>query len=86
MILRISERAVRSIERRALAKLRRHPELRALWAELRAREPAGEPELAEELNRELTASETAALLGLARNSKERQALEKLLAWLGSNKS
>jgi hypothetical protein len=82
MFLKISERAVRSIERRALQKLRADPRLRALWAELRAREPAEEPELTDELNSGLTPSETAALLGLARTAEEQQVLEKLLAWLG----
>lgn len=33
LFLRISERAVRDIERRAMEKLRRHPALRALWRE-----------------------------------------------------
>jgi len=86
MILKISERAVRSIERRALAKLRANPRLRALWAELHGRDTAAEPELAEELKSELTGSEAAALLGLARTSRERQVLEKLLVWLGSDQS
>jgi len=86
MILKISERAVRTIERRALGKLRADPRLRELWAELQARDTAEEPGLAEELNNELTTSETAALLGLAHTAKERQVLEKLLAWLGSDRS
>jgi len=85
LILKISERAVRSIERRALGKLRADPRLRALWAELHAREPE-EPELAEELNNELTVSETAALLSMARTAEERQVIEKVLAWLGGHKS
>jgi Sigma-70, region 4 len=81
MFLRISERAVRAIERRALAKMRADPRLRALWAELRARATAQEPELAEDLKTELTASEAAALLGLTHTAEERRVVEKMLAWL-----
>ena len=35
MILRISERAVRQIEKRAIEKLRRHPVLQGLWREMK---------------------------------------------------
>ncbi len=83
IFLQISERAVRSIERRALGKLRADPRLRELWREWMARSTGEEPELAEGLNAELAPSEIAALLGLARTDQERRVLEKLLAWLGS---
>ncbi len=83
LFLQISERAVRSIEKRALGKLRADPRLRELWREWMTRSTAEEPELAEGQNAALAASEIAALLGLARTAEERRTLEKLLAWLGS---
>ena len=83
LILKISERAVRAIERRALEKLRRHPKLRALWAELSDQDRVDEPNLAEKLDAELTPPEIAALFGLVRTAEEQQALENLLAWLVS---
>ena len=80
-LLRISERAVRNIERQAIEKLRRHPDLRAIWQEWVKRGikegvvPAG----SWELNR----SEIAALYGLAQTPAERALMRRLLVWIGS---
>ncbi len=71
-ILHMSERAVRNIERRALAKLFRHPRLRQIWREYLAGELA-------ETNAALSPEERTAIWGLARTAQERQALGKLLA-------
>ena len=84
LLLNISERAVRAIEKRALRKLRRHPALRDLWREY-------EPCLSEvspgvdEGARGLTPEEIEALLGLAKTPIERQALRRVLGlvlWKG----
>ena len=83
MILRISERAVRSIEQRALAKLRRHPALRELWAELAAEGLSALPKVEESQGTDLTPAEIAALAALARTEEELLALNKLLVWIGS---
>jgi hypothetical protein len=71
LILGLSERAVRAIEKRALRKLARHPELAQLW-----REYAGD-ELSEG-DGWLSDTEKQALLGLARNPAELNALRKVL--------
>jgi hypothetical protein len=81
MILQISERAVRNIEHRALAKLRRHPDLRELWSELAGRTGAEQPGVLENRETKLTPAEVAALFGLAKTTEEAQALTKLLAWI-----
>ena len=60
VVLRISERAVRVIERRALAKLRRHPLLRQLWAELTTGKASEQPDVEESRGAELTSEEVAA--------------------------
>jgi hypothetical protein len=75
-ILRISERAVRAIEKRALRKLRRHPLLREVWAEFAA------PPIEEDAI-DLEPEEVGALFGLVRNSYERRVLLKVLflAWM-----
>ncbi|MCL4181175.1 MAG: hypothetical protein KJ072_25950 [Verrucomicrobia bacterium] len=83
MILRISERAVRNIERRALEKLRRHPMLGELWAELSLGGTAQESRVQQGPGAELTPTEIAALVALARNEEELLALNKLLSWIGS---
>jgi hypothetical protein len=70
--MKISERAVRRLERSAIQKLRRHPELRQLWQKLLAGELLVENELA------LSKEEIAALFGLARTEKERSLLRKIL--------
>jgi hypothetical protein len=71
-VLRISERGVREIEKRAIAKLRRHPLLRRIWAEFSAHHP----DLDESLF--LTRTEANALLSLARTPFEIQAIKALL--------
>lgn len=81
MILRISERAVRNIEHRALAKLRHHPDLRELWSEIAGRTGAEQPGVLESREAELTPAEVVALFGLAKTDEEAQALAKLLAWI-----
>jgi hypothetical protein len=79
MILRISERAVRAIERRALEKLRRSPLLRDVWAEHIGGHRLTEPELEEQRDSALSPEEVAALFGLVRTEEERRALAKVLA-------
>lgn len=73
LLVGLSERAVRDIEKRALRKLRQHPALRALWRE-KVRESA-----ASKVNLELNDAEVAAVYGLARTWAERQAVDKLMA-------
>jgi hypothetical protein len=72
LAMKISTRAVRRLERSAIEKLRRHPELRQLWQKYLAGELVEENELA--LNRE----EVVALLGLARTQEERSLMRKIL--------
>jgi hypothetical protein len=80
-LLRISERAVRNIERRAIEKLRRHPELRAIWQEwVKGGIKEG---VAPAANWELNRSEIAALYGLAHTPAERSLLRRLLDWVGA---
>ena len=79
-IMRISERAVREIEHRAIDKLRRHPDLKNFWREWQT------GEVAETISRTasdyaLSRSEIAAVYALALTPLERQALKKLLAGL-----
>jgi Sigma-70, region 4 len=80
VLLRISERAVRTIERRAIEKLRRHPALRQLWREW----TTGEIEEASEPRPvwELTRAELAAVCGLARTPAERELLRRLFIYAG----
>jgi DNA-binding CsgD family transcriptional regulator len=77
-ILRISERAVREIERRAFDKLRRHPALQNLWSEWQTGEIK---ETSLRLSRQwaLSRVEIAAVYALAETPAERQVLRKLLA-------
>ena len=80
-LLRISERAVRNIERQAIEKLRRHPDLRAIWQEWVKR---GIKEgVVPAANWELNRSEIAALYGLAQTPAERTLLQRLLVWIGA---
>jgi len=72
VMLKITERAVRAIERRALRKLAQHPQLREIWHNYLT------GELSEQACR-LSASEIRALLGLARSGAERETLLKVLA-------
>lgn len=77
-ILRISERAVREIERRALDKLRRHPALKQLFREWQTGE-IKEGALRAAPQWRLSRAEIAAVSALAETPIERQALRKLLA-------
>ena len=83
MIMKISERAVRTIERRAINKLRRHPALREFWAEFATGRRMEKLGLDEAEGIELTPAEIAALFGLARTEEEMQALRRLLVWAGA---
>jgi hypothetical protein len=77
-ILRISERAVREIEHRAIEKLRKHPALRAFWRQWLS----GEIDESNPPERELTPAEIRALFALARSTFEGCALMKLLSLVG----
>lgn len=71
-LLQMSERAVRNIEKRALAKLRQHPALREYWSEHTG--------LAVEQSEEgLTTKEMVALLGLAKSPFEPALLRRLFS-------
>jgi hypothetical protein len=72
LLLGLSERAVRAIEKRALRKLAQHPRLQEIWRQFRA------GELTEQEHR-LSALEIQALWGLTRSPAERAALRKALA-------
>lgn len=77
-IMKISERAVRAIERRAFDKLRRNPALRDFWREYAT------GEVKESVPRstgpcQLSQSEIAAVYALARTPVEQRALRKILA-------
>ena len=76
MVLGLSERAVRDIERRALAKLRHHPSLRKLCRELGIIEEAYPGNLSLE--------EIHALFGLTRTPEEQRALAHVLLLIASN--
>jgi DNA-binding CsgD family transcriptional regulator len=81
-LLRISQRTVREIEHRALAKLRSHPALKHFWREWQTcqiREMALRASRQWTLNR----AEVAAVYGLARTPFERRAVRKLLALIGT---
>jgi hypothetical protein len=71
VFLRISERAVRAIERRAIRKLAQHPELQALWRQYLA------GELSEDRHN-LSEAEIEALLGLARSQAELETILRVL--------
>ena len=76
MLLHLSERAVRTIERRAMTKLRRHPVLKAIWREY------SESQSWREDPAPLTPQEVEALLGLATTWIERHLLWKVLDLIG----
>ncbi len=82
LILRISERSVRAIEKRAFDKLRRHPALRDFWREHESGEVT-EATFQEASAWELSSAEIIAVYALAQIPAERQALTKLLALSGS---
>ena len=71
LLLGVSERAVRAIEKRALQKLARHPDLREVWRQFLI------GELTEQTHR-LSATEINALVGMTRSPAERAALRKAL--------
>ena len=76
--MRLSQRTVREIERRALAKLRSHPALRDFWREWTTgdiKETASRVSKQWALNR----AEVTALFALATTPAERRASQKLLA-------
>jgi len=77
-ILRMPERAVREIERRAFDKLRRHPALKNLWREWQTGQ-IKETALGAAKQWALNRAEVAAVYAMARTTLERQALRKLLA-------
>jgi hypothetical protein len=74
MLMDLSERAVRSIERRAIRKLSRHPLVKAIWREYS--ESTTWPE------EPLTPQEVEALLSLATTWSERRVLWKVLSLIG----
>ena len=82
LILGLSERAVRNIEKRALAKLRSHPEVKALLDEYAVRSAGIKEDQMyttwEPGFRDWSWTETVALLGLARSAEEREVLRLLL--------
>jgi hypothetical protein len=69
-LLNMSERGVRNVEKRAIAKLRRHPALRSLWGQIKGE--TFESAFA------WTAEEVAALFALADGPSEAHALKRLL--------
>jgi DNA-binding XRE family transcriptional regulator len=71
MLLNLSERSVREIEKRAFRKLRAHPMLRELWQQFLAGE-------LEESTSSLSLHEIAALFQLAHTSEESHVLRKVL--------
>ena len=73
VILRVSERAVRNIERRAIKKLLAHPELRQAWQDYLSGQ-------LDEGGLSLTPEEVEALLSLVRTPEEKLVIQKLL-WL-----
>jgi hypothetical protein len=77
LILRISERAVRTIERRAVEKLRRNPALRELWREWTQGEI--EEEFVPTSDWNLVPAEIAAVYGLAQTTAERKVIQKVMA-------
>ena len=72
MVLKMSERGVREVERRAFKKLRNHPLLREIWRQYLA------GDLEEQAMEPLTRAEIEALFALARTPAERAAIGKVL--------
>jgi hypothetical protein len=78
VILRISERAVRQIEKTAIQKLRRNPLLKSIWrewmtGEMKEATSRGSSQWA------LSRAEIAAVYALAQTPAERQTVKKLIA-------
>jgi hypothetical protein len=71
ILLNISERGVRAIERRALQKLRNHPLLRQVWRDY----VAGE---LKENQEALAPNEIQALLNLTRTREERRLIQRIV--------
>ena len=71
LLLNMSERGVREVERRAFQKLRQHPLLRQAWRQYQARE-------LDEQQLELTPEEIEALFSLARRPEEQRLVRKVL--------
>jgi hypothetical protein len=82
LIMKISERAVRNIERRAIAKLYRNPILRKLWREWSRGEI--EEGSAPRSDWNLTPAEVASIYDLAQTSAERRVIRKVMALIGSS--
>lgn len=76
VIMKISERAVRQIERRAIAKLRNHPALRQFWREWQGREIDEGAQRSTDCR--LSRAEAEAIAALARTPYERSVVRKLL--------
>ena len=77
-IMRVSERTVREIERRAFTKLRNHPALQQFWREWQSGE-VKEAVVPTSTGWDLSQSEIEALLALARTPIEKHAIRKLIA-------
>ena len=78
-IMRLSERGVRAVEKRAIAKLKRHPLLNAIWSEYN--ESRALTGLRAKLQSwQLSLEDERALLGLARSPLELQVLRRVLAF------
>jgi hypothetical protein len=81
LLMKISERAVRNIERRAIEKLRRNPVLRKFWREWN--EGRIEEEIVPTRDWKLTPAEVAAVYDLAQTPAEREAIRNRMALIGS---
>jgi hypothetical protein len=72
-LLKLSQRAVRDIEKRAIAKLRAHPLLREIWTDYLASK-VDETRMELDNDGSLTALDILALLDLAQTQSEREAV------------
>lgn len=81
LLMKISERAVRVIERRAVEKLRRNPILKQLWREWSRGDIEEAVELAGTWN--LKPDEIAAVYALAQTPLESHVVRKIMALIGS---
>ena len=79
-IMRLTERGVREIEKRAIAKLRRHPAFGRLWRQYLAGE-LGESGFKHSIGSNLSAAEVAVLITLTSTPFERQALHKVMLFI-----
>jgi hypothetical protein len=76
MLLHMSERGVREVERRAFKKLRNHPLLKEIWRQHLA------GELDEQSPQQLTQDEIRALFALVRTPDEQAVIRKVLRLIG----